>query len=182
MPVVIGSKPESDFTDPIGMLGDCHRRIERFLNVLLQLAGELRGGEMSDGQRSAFENALRYFREAAPKHTADEEDSLFPRLRAKNDPRLASLLAQVEALEADHGRAETMHAEVDRLGGNWLTNKALPESEAARLVAALTELSGLYQRHIRIEDTEVFPAAAGELTPEERRAVGREMRQRRALP
>lgn len=38
MPIVIGAKRESDFTDPIGMLGDCHRRIERFLNVLLTIA------------------------------------------------------------------------------------------------------------------------------------------------
>jgi hypothetical protein len=33
MPIVIGAKRESDFTDPIGMLSDCHRRIEMFLNV-----------------------------------------------------------------------------------------------------------------------------------------------------
>ena len=30
MPIVIGAKRESGFTDPIGMLGDCHRRIDRF--------------------------------------------------------------------------------------------------------------------------------------------------------
>jgi len=29
----------------------------------------------------ALASALRYFGEAAPKHTADEEESLFPRLR-----------------------------------------------------------------------------------------------------
>src|ERR1051326_135049 len=42
MPIVIGGKPESDFTDPIGMLGDCHRRIVRFLHVLVALAAEQR--------------------------------------------------------------------------------------------------------------------------------------------
>jgi hypothetical protein len=40
MPIVIGAKRESDFTDPIGMLGDCHRRIDRFLNVLVRVAAE----------------------------------------------------------------------------------------------------------------------------------------------
>jgi len=38
MPIVIGAKRESDFTDPIGMLSDCHRRIEMFLNVLVRVA------------------------------------------------------------------------------------------------------------------------------------------------
>ena len=38
MPITIGAKRESDFTDPVGMLGDCHRRIERFLNVQVTLA------------------------------------------------------------------------------------------------------------------------------------------------
>jgi hypothetical protein len=40
MPIVIGAKRESDFTDPTGMLGDCHRRIDRFLNVLVRVAAE----------------------------------------------------------------------------------------------------------------------------------------------
>jgi hypothetical protein len=38
VPIVIGAKRESDFKDPNGMLGDCHRRIERFLNALLTVA------------------------------------------------------------------------------------------------------------------------------------------------
>ena len=32
---------------------------------------------LDDETRHALELALRYFREAAPKHTADEEESLF---------------------------------------------------------------------------------------------------------
>jgi hypothetical protein len=41
---------------------------------------------LNEEQRGAFEAALRYFREAAPKHTADEEESLFPRLRRIGAP------------------------------------------------------------------------------------------------
>ena len=72
MPIVIGAKRESDFTDPIGMLGDCHRRMERFLNVLVRLAEQVHGGALNEDQRGALETALRYFRAAAPKHTADD--------------------------------------------------------------------------------------------------------------
>src|SRR6478752_4203174 len=99
MPIVIGAKRESDFTDPIGMLGDCHRRIEMFLNVLVRVAETVHGEELTQEQRSALETALRYFREAAPKHTADEEESLFPRLRQIENDEVRALLARIESLE-----------------------------------------------------------------------------------
>ena len=82
MAIIIGDKPDSDFSDPIGMLEDCHRRIEGFLDVLLTLAGQTQGNAFTDEHRAAVETSLRYFRDAAPKHTADEEESLFPRMRA----------------------------------------------------------------------------------------------------
>ncbi len=90
MPVVIGAKPESGFRDPIGLLTDCHRRVERFLSVLVQVGAQTQGGSLTSEQRTALETALRYFRDAAPKHTADEEESLFPRLRAAGMTRPAS--------------------------------------------------------------------------------------------
>jgi hemerythrin-like domain-containing protein len=80
MAVTIGAKRESDFTDPLGMLSDCHRRVERFLRVLIDVTVQEQGAELSTEQQAALEAGLRYFREAAPKHTADEEESLFPRL------------------------------------------------------------------------------------------------------
>lgn len=70
MRVVIGGKPESTIADPIGLLCDCHRRIERFLSVLVQIASEADGGRLSKEQCDSRGTALRYFREAAPKHTA----------------------------------------------------------------------------------------------------------------
>ena len=54
-------------------MSDCHRRIERFLTVLVRVAER---GSLEGEARGAFEAALRYFRDAAPKHTADEEESL----------------------------------------------------------------------------------------------------------
>ena len=51
-----------------------------FMNVLQQVAMAA-DRPLADDARNSLETALRYFREAAPKHTADEEESLFPRLR-----------------------------------------------------------------------------------------------------
>ncbi len=87
MPITIGSKQEADFSDPIGLLSDCHRRIERFLGVLVTVATQAEGAALNPEQRGALEISLRYFKLAAPKHTLDEEDSLFPRLRDSQDPR-----------------------------------------------------------------------------------------------
>ena len=38
--------------------------------------------------RQAMETALNYFRRAAPMHTADEEEDLFPEHRGPSDPVL----------------------------------------------------------------------------------------------
>jgi hemerythrin-like domain-containing protein len=179
MPITIGAKQESDFTDPIGMLGDCHRRIERFLAVLRTLASERQGSALSEQEQTALSASLRYFREAAPKHTADEEESLFPRMRAADAAATEALLERMDNLESDHATAVKVHAEVDVLGRNWLSHGTLSRDEASHLAALLEELATLYERHIALEDTEVFPSAARLLSLSDRRAIGLEMAARR---
>jgi hemerythrin-like domain-containing protein len=179
MPVQIGGKPESTFDDPIGLLGDCHRRVERFLGVLQKVAFDARGHSLSAEQRGALETALRYFREAAPKHTADEEESLFPRMRATGGASIEAVLARVDALEADHVRAGPAHDEVDALGRRWIEDGSLPEADAARLCTLVEGLAAMYQEHIAVEDGEVFPAAAGALSEADKKRMGEEMAARR---
>ena len=181
MPITIGAKRESDFTDPIGMLGDCHRRIEMFLNVLVRVAEQDRGGVLDEEHRGALETALRYFREGSPKHTADEEESLFPRLRRIESADVRALLARVESLEEEHVCADRSHAEVDRLGMLWLRDGTLADEPAARLLTVLLQLRDLYRHHIAIEDNEVFPAAAAALSAADRGAIGGEMAARRSI-
>lgn len=181
MPITIGAKRESDFTDPIGMLGDCHRRIERFLQVLASVARQPNGGPLDDEQRAALTTSLHYFRDAAPKHTADEEDSLFPRLRQITNAEAMALLARIEALEQEHEYASKVHDEVDQLGQRWLDQRTLSPDETSRLLAVLEQLVVLYRRHIEIEDTEIFPVAARVLSLADRRSVGAEMARRRGI-
>jgi len=109
MPVQIGAKAHS-FPDPTGLLSDCHRRIEMFLKSLQQVA-EIIDRPLTEEARSALESALRYFRESAPKHTADEEESLFPRLRQSHDPKMEAALQTLNGLESDHREAEALHAD-----------------------------------------------------------------------
>jgi hemerythrin-like domain-containing protein len=179
MPIVIGAKRESDFTDPIGMLGDCHRRIEMFLNVLVRVAEQAKGAALNEEQRGALETALRYFREAAPKHTADEEESLFPRLRQIESAEVRALMVRIESLEEEHVCADRSHGEVDSLGRLWLKDGMLPADRAARLLTLVLQLRDLYRHHIATEDNEVFPAAALALFASDRQAIGSEMAHRR---
>lgn len=178
MPVEIGARAES-FSNPLGLLTDCHRRIEMFLRALIAVAGQSGDGSLNAGQRDALEKSLTYFRDAAPKHTADEEQSLFPRMRRLDDPDVRAVLGQVERLESEHRVADELHAQVDRLGRQWLAAGSLSPAELAEVRTALSQLKKIYDRHIAIEDEQVFPLAKKALAPDEQKAVGEEMAARR---
>jgi hemerythrin-like domain-containing protein len=181
MPITIGKKTESDFSNPLGLLSDCHRRIEKFLDVLIKVTRQARAAELNEDQRQALEVALRYFREAAPKHTRDEEESLFPRMLASADERAQAAISLLDDLNADHVRADAVHAEVESLGSRWLSEGVLSIESANRLGALLDQLHSTYQKHIAVEDGEVFPIAGEILTDAELTAVGREMATRRSI-
>lgn len=177
MPVQIGAKTHP-FTEPLGLLSDCHRRIEMFLGSLSAIA-RLDGQLLNDEGRYTLENALRYFREAAPKHTADEEQSLFPRLSALHSEESASLLARMEELEKEHQWVESLHTEVDRIGMQYLNAGILLTRDAEEFANLVERLSAMYERHIRFEDESLFPVAATVLSPTDQLAIAKEMALRR---
>lgn len=181
MPVGIGSA-ENTFANPIGLLSNCHRRIERFLQVLVRVTEAAQGGTLDASYRSGLETALKYFRDAAPKHTADDEEDLFPMLRAAGRERAEQLLARVNRLEEEHRTAKEWHRQVERLGQRWLHEGHLQDSELMHLSNILTALSELYRAHIEIEDREAFPVAQEELSKAEKEAMGRRMALRRGVP
>jgi hemerythrin-like domain-containing protein len=160
---------------------DCHRRIERFLSVLAQVGAQSQGGPLTSEQRTALETALRYFREAAPKHAADEEQTLFPRLRSVDLPEVKAVLASVDSLESDHIQAEKSHVEVDRLGQAWLAAGSLPPADGTRFSGLIAGLAEPYREHIAVEERDVFPLAAAVLGKPQREAMGGEMAAMRGL-
>jgi hemerythrin-like domain-containing protein len=175
----IGARPDAGFDDPLRMLSDCHRRIERFLRVFLNVAREAASdGPLGADEREALAAALRYFAESAPLHTRDEDESLFPRLRraCAGEARVA-----LERLDDDHRIAEDEHAAAEAIGRRWLAEGHLPAEARAALVALLESLQERYRAHILLEDTVVFPLAAGALDPDDLLRLGGEMRQRRGL-
>jgi hemerythrin-like domain-containing protein len=181
MPVIIGAKPGGDFSNPMGLLTDCHRRIERFLGVLVKVAEQAQGAAMTPLQKEEWLRALEYFRNAAPRHTADEEESLFPRLRQIDEQRVKDALAKMQELEDDHVQANGWHDEVDRLGRRWLADGTLAREEAERLTDVLARLTALYEHHLPLEDETIFPLATAVLPHTEKARMGVEMAQRRGL-
>lgn len=181
MPLQIGGRTDHGFDEPLGLLSDCHRRIEHFLQVLVTVERRASGGLLDAECRHALDGALRYFETAAPRHTADEEDSLFPRLRASSDPAAARALALVERLHDDHAVADAHHETVHVLVHRWLDQDHLDAADAASLRQHLTALQALYQAHIALEDHELFPAAARVLDAPALRDMGREMAARRGV-
>ncbi|HEX6803604.1 MAG TPA: hemerythrin domain-containing protein [Terriglobales bacterium] len=178
MPVQIGVKPHN-FQEPLGLLSDCHRRIEMFLGILEALGKSLDRPPSAESRR-ALETALLYFREAAPKHTADEEESLFPRLRGMQSGNLEKALAKMDELSGDHRRAEALHEELDHLGCTYLSRGKLNPDELAKFRDDVASLTAMYQRHIKIEDSELFPVAAEVLPEGEKLAIAKEMANRRS--
>ncbi|HEY3412473.1 MAG TPA: hemerythrin domain-containing protein [Armatimonadota bacterium] len=175
-------KPMANFETPLALLSDCHRRVEKFLGVIETVATEGRGRELSAEYRAGLETALRYFQQAAPLHTQDEEASLFPRMREVGGNDVVEALVKLDGLEADHRAAEPLHEEVDVLGRKWLDEGTLPPEDTGRLVEAITRLRSMYASHIALEDTFVFPLAGRVLDEESLSSVGREMADRRGIP
>lgn len=176
MAVQIGAKLDSGFGDPLGMLTDCHRRIERFLDVLCNVAQRAHERELTSEEAAAVESALRYFREGGQRHTRDEEESLFPRL---NKAAPAEKLAPVEHLRHEHREADDLHARLDRIFSGWIAAGPLNAQDREALLSGTTRLHQLYAEHIQAEEKVVFPMAAQVLGPEDIAEMGEEFRARR---
>lgn len=175
MAVQIGAKPDSGFDDPIGMLMDCHRRIESSLSILCVVVGRAQGRSLTIEERDAVKAALQYFCIGGQRHTADEEESLFPRLRTSD----ADSLKEISRLECDHREANELHGSVERLYSTWIASDELTATDALQLQAETKRLKQLYSNHIQVEETIVFPRAALVLDSHAIVAIGTEFRFRR---
>lgn len=154
-----------------------------FLELLQRVVREHAGGRsarLDTAAAEAIRNAQRYFAKAAPKHTADEEESLFPRLRAAASAS-GKECGAIARLEGDHERADRLHARADGLVEAWLRDGSLSAEQFTELGSILAALRELYREHIHVEEDEVFPLAARLLSSPDLSAVGSEMRARREL-
>jgi hemerythrin-like domain-containing protein len=176
MAIQIGAKPDSGFDDPIGMLTDCHRRIEQFLHILCAVVVRAQGRALTGEETAAVQSALNYFHLGGQRHTADEEESLFPRLHAEF---AAGNFEELSRLENDHRHASDLHSIVEALYLAWIAAGLLSPEEEEQLLSATKQLQLLYKEHIQMEEKIVFPRAAEVLDRRIIATIGHEFRARR---
>jgi hemerythrin-like domain-containing protein len=166
------------FDEPLEALSACHRRIEKQLATLSQLQKHLTRHVCDDEAITSANGILRYFREAAPNHHADEESDLFPRLlraaQATADHALAFEL--VSHLLVEHRDMELCWSRVRE------ELEKLRPGEIGRIDFELCkDFTRDYASHIDREDNRLLPLARRVLTLKELEALGNAMAKRRGL-
>ncbi len=166
--------PASSIESPVAHLAACHRRIEERLDTLERVAQHLR--TRSGEALSAIQGVFWFFDSSGVNHTADEEESFFPRFTARLTPDEQQLL---NTLKTEHTRAEAIYDDLKA----HVAKMANPPSVADqhRYAELASALCSLYRQHIRNEDAH-FPAIAQRtLSAEDLDAITLEMKQRRGL-
>lgn len=160
----------SSLDRPLDHLMACHRRIEERLDVMERAAAHL--DELREEAMKAFASAFAFLDTSGVLHTADEEESLFPRLRPLLEMGERTYLA---GLEHDHTEAHRMYAELKEL----VAAPGEGEEWAAKVRGLVERLSAHYRRHIASEDETLQGYAAGLLSAPALAEIAAEMRARR---
>lgn len=162
--------------DAVDLLLECHDRIRRFTRLATWLAHA--DDAPSVAVKETAESVLRYFTEALPRHSADEDRSIAPRLSARRIP--ATVAAAVESMTRQHG---TLEETLTLLIPMWRALAADPSSiskHTAAMEPLVDRLRGLWDVHLHLEEAIVFPAIRANLTPNAMNEVLAEMRARRS--
>ena len=169
------SSPSAGFDEPMAMLAACHDRMRRSLGLLDKICARLEDGPVDAAVHLAAGDVLRYFDKAAPHHHEDEEQHVFPRLLA--GPVDAEVRAAVLQLQEDHLWMEAQWTRLRTPLGALATGH--PDGFDAEHIEAVRQFIAVYDKHLRTEDTLVFPAAAALLDADTLRGMGQEMATRR---
>ncbi len=173
----LGAQAAPTFDEPIDMLEACHERIEAQLATLEKLAPHLAASGCDDEARAAARAVMRYFDTAGVHHHKDEDEDLFPIVRAiaaKQDR--GEIGGALYELQREHEVMNTLYAALRE------SLDAVAEGRGARLDAGeVARFAWLYRRHIRMEASTVLPYAREVLDANQRRRLGDRMAERRRI-
>jgi len=156
----------STLDHPLEHLVACHARIEERL-AILERAGEYLDAKPEEAQQ-ALESVFRYFETSGVMHTADEEESVFPRLAGRLSEEEREYVA---TLEEQHREAEELYV---RLQGG-------PQGDLAEFREVVTRFCRLYREHIASENERLIGVGKKLLTSAELDSISAEMKRRRGL-
>ena len=144
-------------TSALDQLERSHRRHDDEMTALVDAAGA--------GDLDSVADSLAFFDRTSARHFADEEESLFPRLRARD----ASLGDQLDRIVAEHREHEELQARL---------RAALDARRTSAVLEAAVAFEILYRRHVAEEDA-LFATVGALLTPADHEAIQAEMDARR---
>jgi hypothetical protein len=161
--------------DPFDLLKACHRKLESRLEALAVVAERLAAGTAGDKVVEALNAGIKQFDGPGRWHLQDEEESVLPRLLAK-DPAVQEL---IDALAPDHEAIERGWADLRPVLVGLRDTGGADAALVARLQALLPEFSALHFEHHRFEESQVMPRARAVLGVDDVAAIAAEMRARR---
>jgi len=156
--------------DAFGILHDCHEHILERLTRLETLGRELaRATELKEAHLAVLGDVLTFLDTAVPMHSADEEQTLFPRLREATG-HLAGH-TPMDCMEQEHVQHQALLAALKR---------AVVKRDAAATAQSALAIVNEYREHIGKEEQVLFPWARETLTdPVIVATMTQQMRQRR---
>ena len=171
------SESSSTLDRPLQHLTACHRRIEERLATLERVAGHLeaRRGEALEAMESCF----RFFESNGVLHTADEEESLFPRLQPGLTEEERTFIA---GLESQHREADQLYIQLKAIANRLRAGQPATVELQQRYRATSARLAELYRSHIAAEDQTLTALGERVLSESQLDEISKEMKRRRALP
>ncbi len=172
-----GIENQATLDRPLDHLLACHRRIEERLDVLRRAAGHL--GDRRAEALEAIANSFRFLDSNGALHTADEEESLFPRLCGRVGGQDADFL---RALEEDHREVERVYRGVKDVYAAMATAADRDIGQLDKSFGrSVDRLRELYRAHIAAEDARLIGLGREVLDATELSAISLEMKTRRHL-
>lgn len=171
----VGS-PEKE-QDAVDLLLACHNRIRNFTAIAERIAAVGRQAAPAEVANAA-EAVHRYYTVALPLHEADENETVYPRLRRAMQDAGAPAAA-VETMVEQHGPIDALIAELVPM---WQTLKSSPQdlpALAPAMSGKCARLQELWREHLALEEETVFPAIRRYLDAAALSEMGDEMRARR---
>jgi hemerythrin-like domain-containing protein len=160
--------------EPFDVLDAGHQQIVSALKQLADLVVHLQEHGV-DGKAQEMARAIfQFFMNTAREHHVDEEKHVFPAMLSSGDDQL---IQHTLRLQQDHGWIEE----------DWLELAPQIEAIAAGytwynidlLLHAIPVFTGLYQDHIALEESLIYPEARARMAAWDLHGMGREMAERR---
>lgn len=163
--------PAAGFDMPLALLSACHQRILQFCDMLERLTDHIEkyGVDLQATETSKL--IYKYFTTAGKHHHEDEEQDLFP-LMLQHQPELGPLFQQLSATHQQldvHWQALSIL--LQDLNG---TNLSRLQDQTFAFVQA-------QRLHLQLENRELLPRAAAQLTIREQETLGQAMAKRRGI-